>query len=249
MKFIVFIAIYYNHTNYISFFTMTPNIPNNKTTTTTTNTNRTRTKFKIKRSAITTQTNHHLQPKKKTKFKTKPIYNANKQFYFFVNLCNTHNLPYFQFFDDNNWKGPVIKVQPHNFDHIYSIFDKAQSYLKTIILNGYGFSIIKPIAHNDDSTIQYPKEHYILSGFTEQQYLSYNSDMERDTPTDEDEDDDEDDDTTEEIYDEFIAEEWTYNGFTYLLNTQNNYLYYPSTLEFAGKKISDFSIDFNAKEQ
>ena len=52
-----------------------------------------------------------------------------------------------------------------------------------------------------------------------------------------------------EVEEEFIAEEWTYDGVTYLLDTSTNYLYFPSTLEFIGKKTSEFSIDFNAKER
>ena len=52
-----------------------------------------------------------------------------------------------------------------------------------------------------------------------------------------------------EVEEEFVAEEWTYDRVTYLLDTSTNYLYSPSTLEFIGKKTGEFSIDFNAKER
>jgi hypothetical protein len=183
--------------------------------------------------------------KKKFKLKTKPIYNPHKQFSYFVDLCNTHNIPYIQFFDENNWKGPAAKVNQYDFDRVSSIFYNAQSYLKTITLNGYGFVIIKPIQHIDDSNIKYPKENYQLAAFTEHQNQPYNSDTEHDTY---DSDALYDEDTQDEDEEEFIAEEWTYNGFTYLLNPNNNHLYFPATLEFAGKKTSEFSIDRSFKE-
>lgn len=215
--------------------------------------------FKIISKAKTTPNNTTInirtpiKPNKKFKLKTKPIYNTYKQFSYFVDLCNSHNIPYIQFFDENNWKGPAAKVNQHQFDRVSSIFDKAQSYLKTITLNGYGFVIIKPIEHLDDSNIKYPKENYQITAFTEHQYQPYNSD--NDHSYDSDSDNGYDQTTHHDTHDqdtdeaeEFIADEWTYNGFTYLVNPTNNYLYFPATLEFAGKKTSDFSIDRSFKE-
>ena len=87
-----------------------------------------------------------------------------------------------------------------------------------------------------DAKLDYTNTNFSDIKFTEAPIIPYNSDTE--------------DDSDEEISveEEFIAEEWVYNQTTYLLDTKTNYLYFPSTFEFAGKKTSEFSIDFNAKE-
>ena len=108
---------------------------------------------------------------KKFKFKRKPklpSYNRLQQYSLFVSLCNKHNLPYFQFFDEDNWKGPVIKVSQNEFDHVFDIFDAVQPYLRTIILNGYGFAIIRPVDSLDDSEVQYNEQHCEQCKFTDE---------------------------------------------------------------------------------
>ena len=47
---------------------------------------------------------------------------------------------------------------------------------------------------------------------------------------------------------QFIAEEWTYNTTTFLLDTTTNYLYCPNSLQYLGKKRGEFSIDYYHKE-
>lgn len=219
--------------------------------------------FKFVRKSKTpnnqSQTPNNQQPilstnEKKFKFKRKPklpTYNKLQQYTQFVSLCNKHNLPYFQFFDEDNWKGPVTKVCQNEFDHVFDIFDEAQPFLKTIILNGYGFAIIRPVASLDDSDVQYNEHHFEQCKFTDEPMIPYNSDQEDDAEYDSDYDAETDYESDEEIIveEEFVAEEWIYNRVTYLLDTTTNYIYSPDTLEFMGKKTGDFSVDFNAKER
>jgi len=204
--------------------------------------------FKIK-----TRPSNNQTTKPKFKFKVKqPLKN---QYQLFVELCNKHSLPYFQFYDEDSWCGPVTKVVQEDFEPVLDIFESAQDKLKTIILNGYGFVIIKPVQKLDDSNIQYPTSHFDACKMTQEPLEPYNSDM------DVDDDDDDDDHYSAEtepeseaesetiiVEEEFIAEEWKYNNTLYLLDTSTNYVYSPSTLEFVGKKTSDFSIDYDAKE-
>ena len=79
-------------------------------------------------------------------------------------------------------------------------------------------------------------------------YNSYNDDDVEMTDVTSNDSNCDDDDEDIIIEQEFIAEEWKYNGFTYLLDTTTNNLYFPSNLEFAGKKLGEFSVDFDAKE-
>ena len=220
-------------------------------------------KFKFVRKSKTpnnqSQTPNNQQPilstnEKKFKFKRKPklpSYDKLQQYKQFVSLCNKHNLPYFQFFDEDNWKGPVTKVCQNEFDHIFDIFDAAQSYLRTIILNGYGFAIIRPVDSLDDSDVQYSEQHCDECKFTDEPMIPYNSDQEDDAEYDSNYDAETDYESDEEIIveEEFVAEEWIYNRVTYLLDTTTNYIYSPDTLEFMGKKTGEFSVDFNAKER
>lgn len=176
------------------------------------------------------------------------------QYSLFVELCNKHSLPYFQFYDEDSWKGPVTKVSQDDFNTVIDIFEAAQDTLKTIVLHGYGFVIIKPIHKMDDNEIHYPIEHCNTCQMTQQPIIPYNSDMEDSDFEDSDVEDSDVDDTNEHtdseiiVEEEFIAEEWKYNNTIYLLDTSTNYVYSPSTLEFVGKKTSEFSIDYDAKE-
>ena len=200
-----------------------------------------------------------FKPRAPSKFVFKPKQTPvqqKSQSSLFVELCNKHSLPYFQFYDEDSWKGPVTKVSQEDFNTVIDIFEAAQNTLKTIVLHGYGFVIIKPIHKMDDNEIHYPVEHYNTCQMTQQPIIPYNSDMEDSDFEDSDiEDDDADADNTHEhtdgeiiVEEEFIAEEWKYNNTIYLLDTSTNYVYSPSTLEFVGKKTSEFSIDYDAKE-
>ena len=185
----------------------------------------------------------------------------------FTDLCNTHNIQFFEFYDSYSWTGPAIKVLEKDFITITSLFE--DSGLDTMTLNGIGFVVIRPVGAGNNSNIYYNKETYNTIGFTKKPIIPYNSDSE-------DDDDNNDDNTLsnsdssenvsivssdDDIYDDddialsdisveesFIAEEWKYNGTIYLLDPKNNNLYFPSTYEFIGKKTSEFSIDFDAKE-
>lgn len=188
-------------------------------------------------------------PNNKFKFKikpksNKPNFNPNTQFTDFVHFCLNNKLPYFQFFDVDNWKGPATKIEQEHLEQHLQLFDDAQDFLHTIVLNGYGFAIVKPIQHLDDSNIIYKDSYFDTCKFTDEPMIPYNSDMDDDS----DYDATTDEENEIEVEEEFIAEEWVYDGVTYLLDTSTNYLYFPSTLEFIGKKTGEFSIDFNAKE-
>ena len=169
--------------------------------------------------------------KKKFAFKKKSV----DYFKMFTNLCLQNNLSYFQFYDTNKWTGPAIKVLEADFTTVTELFENNLPN-KTVILNGLGFVIIRPIHKMCDDKINYTNTVYTELKFTDSPIIPYNSDTE----------DDSDDEIS--IEEEFIAEEWVYNQTTYLLDPKTNYLYFPSTFEFIGKKTSDFSIDFNAKE-
>ena len=195
-------------------------------------------KFKVKSKPTTTYTDNNNKPISRQ-------YSPDTQYTDFVEFCSKHNLPYFQFYDVDNWKGPATKIEQDNLEHFLQLFDQVQHYLHTIVLNGYGFAIVKPIQKLDDSNIKYKDSYFEACKFTDEPIQPYNSDMDMDV-------DSESDDTTDdeiEIEEEFIAEEWQYDGVTYLLDTSTNYLYFPSTLQFIGKKTGEFSIDFNAKER
>jgi hypothetical protein len=184
-------------------------------------------KFTFKKSSSqTTKTTTQ-----KFKFKKK---GAN-DFKRFTELCIEHKLNYFQFYDTNKWTGPAIKVLEDDFDAIVALFENKLPN-KTLILNGYGFVIMRPIHKMNEDTVDYTNTEYSELKFTESPIIPYSSDT----------DDDSDDEIS--VEEEFVAEEWVYNQITYLLDTKTNYLYSPSTFEFIGKKTSDFSIDFNAKE-
>ena len=203
--------------------------------------------FKFKKNTTT--------PTNKFKFKVRQKQPTKSQYALFVELCNKHSLPYFQFYDEDSWRGPVTKVLQDDFDTVIDIFEASQDTLKTIVLHGYGFVIIKPVQQMDDNEIHYPIQHYSQCQITQQPIIPYNSDIdesdsEYDSHSDLDENENQTTSDSQDIIveEEFIAEEWKYNNTIYLLDTSTNYLYSPSTLEFVGKKTSEFSIDYDAKE-
>ena len=193
--------------------------------------------FKIKRKSDAT---------KRFTIKRKSLSQSLNQFQLFVAFCQKNSLPFFQFYDSNQWTGPAIKVHQDDFEHIQDLLD-AQS-LNTISLPGYGFAVIRPSQHLKDTT------NYNLSDlshlqFTNEPVIPYNSDMEDSDYDPYDQDTDCDCDSDVSIDDQFVAEEWTYNATKFLLDTKTNYLYCPNTLQYLGKKTGEFSIDFNHKEK
>jgi hypothetical protein len=169
-----------------------------------------------------------------SKFKRKQK-TTHSQFTLFIQLCTKHNLHFFQFYDSYNWIGPAIKVNETQFEPILTLFNN----IPTITLNGMGFAIIRPASNSLNNNIIYPKKHFSQCKFTNTPIVPYHSESESES----------DNSDIESIHDTFIAEEWYYNGTKYLLDSHTNYLYFPTTLEFIGKKIDDFSIDFDAKEK
>jgi len=191
--------------------------------------------FKIKRNPSST---------KRFTIKRKSLSQSLNQFQLFVAFCRLHSLPFFQFYDSNAWTGPAIKVHQDDFGHIQELLD-SQS-LDTISLPGYGFAVIRPSEHINDTT-NYDISHLSQLQFTDQPIIPYNSDMEDSDDDIYNQDTDYDSDVS--IDDQFVAEEWTYNATKFLLDTKTNYLYCPNTLQYLGKKTGEFSIDYNHKEK
>ena len=169
-------------------------------------------------------------PNNKFKFKikpksNKPTFNPNTQFTEFVNFCLNNKLPYFQFFDVDNWRGPATKIEQERFRTTFTVIRRRTRLSSYLVLNGYGFAMVKPIQHLDDSNIVYKDSYFDTCKFTDEPMIPYNSDMDDDS----DYDATTDEENEIEVEEEFIAEEWVYDGVTYLLDTSTNYLYFPST--------------------
>lgn len=197
-------------------------------------------RFKIKRKE-TFKIKRKPSSSKRFTIKRKSLSKSLNQFQLFVAFCRKNALPFFQFYDSNEWTGPAIKVHKDDFDHVQDLLD-SQS-LNTVSLPGYGFAVIRPSQHLKDTT-NYDLSHLLHLQFTDEPIIPYNSDMD-----DSDSDHDTDCDSDVSIDDQFIAEEWTYNATKFLLDTKTNYLYCPNTLQYLGKKTGEFSIDFNHKEK
>jgi hypothetical protein len=82
-------------------------------------------------------------PKPKIKFKPKSIFKS------FIQICQSNNIQFFEFFDTNKWNGPAIKLLNLDTIHLF------QS-IHTTIINGYGFYIVRPTIQSNNN-IQYPK--------------------------------------------------------------------------------------------
>lgn len=194
-------------------------------------------------STIVSETKHTFKvvskPKPKFKVVSKPKFKLKHQLTFseFIQICDNNNLKFFQFFDDYEWTGPAIKVPEDEYDTTIKLFNCDN----TLVLPGYGFSIIRPAIKMSDEAIDYPKEFYNDCQLTETPLIPYTSDNESDSDSDNEDD-------NNDLDDEFVAEEWVYNNTKYLIDSKTNYLYSPDTYEFMGKKTGEFSIDFNATE-
>ena len=187
-----------------------------------------------------------IQKNFKFKFKRKstkrfPIKRKKNHFQLFVNFCRLHQITFFQFYDSNNWIGPAIKVTQPQIEHVYSLLESQP--FDTISLGGLGFAIIRPSQHLQDNTI-YSQSNYELLSFTHTPIIPYTSDNESNDDNDYSANDDDD----ISLDTQFIAEEWTYNTTTFLLDTTTNYLYCPNSLQYLGKKTGEFSIDYYHKE-
>ena len=174
------------------------------------------------------------KPKKKIKFKAKP---KQSDFAKFITICNKHNLYYFQYNDEHNWKGPSIKIDNENFD--FSIFGGLELHL----LEGYGFSILRPKSFECDKKIEYNELNYEQCKLMDEDILSLNG-------SDDDSNDDNYDDDTDYDEEEIITEDWTFipKNIIYQLDTKTNNIYCNQTNQYVGKRIDDFTIDFDSKE-
>jgi hypothetical protein len=157
-----------------------------------------------------------FKPKSKIKFKLKPKSNYK----IFINICNSNNIVYFQYYDEHNWTGPAIKIDNTDYNTI-----KFFSKFNYTTINGTDFHLIRPSTFEDDSKINYDNANAIITNST----ANYNSD--------------------DQSTDELITEEWEYRNTIYLLDKETNNVYTYQTMEFVGKKTDDYEIDFDAKEE
>lgn len=172
---------------------------------------------------------------KKLKFKPK-VKAKTTDFQSFVEICNSNNLYYFQFNDENNWKGPSIKVDQDTFN--FDLFKDIELH----VLEGYGFAIVRPKKHESDKKIVYNELNYDNCKLMDDDILSLNgSDDESQNNYDADTDYEEE---------EIITEDWTYipKNIIYQLDTKTNNIYCNQTNQYVGKKIDDFTIDYETKE-
>lgn len=141
----------------------------------------------------------------------------------FISICKTHKFPYFSFNDTHDWSGPAIKCDT-NFD--YESFFK----LKIHVIRSDDFIIIRPFKKCKNN-IDYPINYINNCKLMNSSLIPFESHS--DTESD----------------NEIHTDEWYHQGTKYLLNPDNNNLYSFSTNEFIGKKIDEFTIDFDACEK
>ena len=76
--------------------------------------------FKIKRKSDAT---------KRFTIKRKSLSQSLNQFQLFVAFCQNNALPFFQFYDSNQWTGPAIKVHQDDFEHIQDLLQEFNNLL------------------------------------------------------------------------------------------------------------------------
>jgi len=161
---------------------------------------------------------------KKIKFNPKSYYKT------FIDICNKYNITYFEYYDENSWVGPAIKVDAPKYDKVKTYFNT----LEITTLPALNFYILHP-TNKCKNDIIYPK----YTNTLEQTSLIVA------TSDDEDNDDiynattEEDTDSEEEIE----LDEWIYNDNTKYLIDNQNILYSYQTHERIGKKINEFKIE------
>jgi hypothetical protein len=170
---------------------------------------------------------------KKIKFK---VSTKNKQilslsvYNTFANICRDNNIVYFRFNDEYDWVGPAIKVdEDDSFD--LKLFQGIDIH----VLDGYGFSIIRPTKQESDLHLSYDFSQYNHCKINHTENNCIFSDNESNSFSE------------SECID---TEDWFFDptNTLYQLDTNNNNLYSNQTYEFIGRKIDDHTIDFEAKE-
>jgi hypothetical protein len=152
---------------------------------------------------------------------------VNDDYTAFINICDTNKLQYFQFHDEHNWVGPAIKIDSNELSKI-SIYFKS---LKITKITGTTFYIIRPTLNLKDDTIKYPivndncklESHSLIVSNSEDEIYNQTTD------------------------DEVELEEWKHEATNtkYMIDPDTNILYSFHTNEPVGKKIDEFTIDFN----
>jgi len=177
--------------------------------------------------------------KKKVRFNntSKPKFNIKSNFELFVDICNKHNLVYFEYYDEHNWSGPALKVNDYVYDITASYFDSIE--LKCI--HGTDFYIIHP-KKQCKNNIKYPEEPIESCKLESESLIISTSDAEADA----DAEDIYNQTTASESEEELELEEWTHEskGIKYLLDVNTNNLYNIKTTDLIGKKLDEFNIEF-----
>lgn len=171
----------------------------------------------------------NIKPKKKFNIKQKKDTDYN----IFVSICNKHSREYFEYYDENNWCGPSLKVDDSEYDIVVEYFNSIE--VKSV--SGTDFYIIHP-KKKCINNITY-KEEPIESCQLEPKSLIIS--------TSDDEAEPEPDNIYDQTTDEEVLdlEEWIHEdtNIKYLLDTSTNNLYYNQSTEIIGKKIDNFRIE------
>lgn len=176
------------------------------------------------------------KPDKKVKFK---VSTKNKQisslsvYNRFANICRDNNIVYFRFNDEYDWVGPAIKVDEDDIIDL-KIFNGIDIH----VLDGYGFSIIRPTKQESDLHLSYDFSQYKLCKINQTQ-TNYHSDSDSYS------------NSHSESESECIdTEDWFFDptNTLYQLDTKTNNVYSNQTYDFIGRRIDDHTIDFDAKE-
>jgi hypothetical protein len=190
----------------------------------------------------------NIKPKKK--FNIKPT--KQTDYNLFVSICDQHGQEYFEFTDENEWCGPALKVNDSEYDIVVEYFNS----IEVVSVSGTDFYIIHPKKKCINNIIY--KDEPIESCKIEPKSLMIpTSDDEADDEVDDEVDDEANaeaniydnttDDEAEESCEELELEEWTHENthIKYLLDISTNNLYSVQTTELIGKKIDEFTIEFN----
>ena len=165
-----------------------------------------------------TETSKSKANKKMSKLKLKPKPKKNETpintFDTFITICNTHDIPYFKYNDEQLWSGPAIKILESQYELYKTYFQIVD--IKYIKANQY--YIIRPQKYENDSNITYPKitDNCKLHPNT---LVSINSDNEELYNADTDNSD----------IEEIETSVWTFQNTKYLVDDTNNVYSYDTT--------------------
>jgi hypothetical protein len=187
--------------------------------------------------------NFNIKPKRKFNIKPKKA----SDYDLFVSICGKHELEYFEFYDENNWSGPALKVDDSEYDIISQYFNS----IEINSISGTGFYIIHPtnkcvnnITYKDEpiESCKLEPNSLIIPTSDDEVPVSVDEPIAEvpisvyDQPTDD-----------EESGEELVLEEWVHEktNITYLVDKTTNNLYCNTTEEIIGKKVDEFTIELN----